>query len=163
MSAKPCWFMTPRTTSMPAPSSTWAPPLESIPGSSTLKTTREIPASTSALAHGPVLPVCAQGSKVTTAVRPSVETPAARALAMAMTSACGVPDPSCQPSAQMAPELSRRTHPTRGLPPVSGPLVASSRARPIAVARATVGVVLAFIRFSTPLGGDSGDGNAKPG
>ena len=45
-------------------------------GSGTATTTRATPAAISASAHGPVRPVCAQGSRVTTAVPPRARSPA---------------------------------------------------------------------------------------
>ncbi len=53
-------------------------------------TTARTPASSSACVHGPVRPVCRQGSRVTTAVAPAAADPAS---ASATTSACGVPAP----------------------------------------------------------------------
>ena len=45
-------------------------------GSATATTTRATPAAISASAHGPVRPVCAHGSRVTTAVPPRARSPA---------------------------------------------------------------------------------------
>ena len=69
---------TPTTTSTPASRRRAAPPTASSVGSGTATTTRAMPASISASAHGPVRPVCAQGSRVTTAVPPRARSPACR-------------------------------------------------------------------------------------
>lgn len=76
----------PLSTSTPAARSVAAPPDAAGLGSDTACTTRATPASISAWAHGPVLPVWLHGSSVTTAVPPRAASPAARS---ACTSACG--------------------------------------------------------------------------
>ena len=76
------------------------PPAAAAVGSATAKTTRATPAASSASVHGPVRPVWAQGSRVTTTVPPRARSPAA---ASATTSACGPPARSCRPSPTTAP------------------------------------------------------------
>ena len=94
------------------------------------------PASTSACAHGPVRPLWAHGSRVTTAVAPRAREPAA---CNAVTSACAVPAPRCQPSPSTTPALSTSTAPTRGLGPRGTPGVSASvNARRIASRSASV-------------------------
>src|SRR5690606_31140017 len=102
----------PDRTSTPAARSTSAPPAACGFASDTACTTRAMPAPRSASVHGGVRPVCAQGSSVTTAVRPAARSPACR---RATTSACGPPGGWVAPTPTTAPEASSTTQPTGGL------------------------------------------------
>ena len=66
---------TPSSTSTPAARSRSRPPPASWVGSGTATTTRATPAAISASAQGPVRPVWAHGSRVTTAVPPRARSP----------------------------------------------------------------------------------------
>ena len=111
-------------------------------------------------------PVWLQGSRVTTAVSPAASgAPFAvvGSFERASASACGVPAPRCQPAVTISPAGLRRTQPTRGLPPVSGPCPASSSARRIARSYGSSPCrVLALIR-SSGLVGETYSGVAKRG
>src|SRR5918997_3348200 len=121
---------TPSSTSMLAARSRAAPPPASCLGSGTATTTRATPAATSASVHGPVRPVCAHGSRVTTAVPPRARPPA---WTSARTSACGPPGGAVAPSPTVVPSAASTTAPTAGFGPVVPRTpVPSSRARAMA-------------------------------
>jgi hypothetical protein len=99
-----------------------------------------MPAAISASVHGPVRPVCAHGSSVTTAVPPCARSPASRS---AMTSACGPPAGWVAPDPTGAPSPSRITAPTGGFGLVRPRTEsASSRARRIAARSAVLTVLI---------------------
>ena len=103
---RPCSTTIPaaRSASKPAPSTCGN-------GSRIAATTRPTPAAIKASTQGPVLPVCAQGSRVTYAVAPRARSPAA---CSATISACGPPAIACQPSAITSSSWAM-TQPTIGL------------------------------------------------
>ncbi len=102
---------TPVTTSMPASRRRAMPwPVTFGSGSSMPTTTRATPASTMASTHGPVRPVCEQGSSVVARVAPRAAAPAA---SRATISAWRPPGGSVAP-ANSVPSAVRTTAPTQG-------------------------------------------------
>jgi hypothetical protein len=97
-------------------------------GSRMAETTRKIPASITASAHGGVRPTCEHGSSVVYSVAPFARSPAC---VSARISACAVPGPSCQPS-PMTRSSATTTAPTAGFgETIPRPRSASPRARSI--------------------------------
>ena len=136
LTARASSTISPCSTSTPPSRSSAAPPAATGLGSAWANTTRRTPASRRAIAHGPVRPVWAHGSRVTTAVVPRARCPACT---RASASACRLPAPRWYPSATVAPASSSSTQPTRGLGPSGTPgVTASARARVIAACSAAV-------------------------
>ena len=119
------------STAIPASCKVFTPPDIAWCGSVCAITTLVMPAAITACAHGPVLPCALHGSNVQYKVAPTALVPA---WAIAITSACAVPLPSCQPSPIMLPAASTITAPTLGLTSRDkSTLPASSIARDIKV------------------------------
>ncbi len=130
-------WLTASASSCSTPCSTWmfllrsfSPPPDACRfGSGTAYTTRLMPASISASAHGPVRPVWLHGSSVTYAVPPRARGPAIRS---ASTSACGPPATRGIPRRPGCPSAAVITQPTTGFGWVLPmPRAASSIARRI--------------------------------
>ena len=109
-----------------------------VVGSGTATTTRATPAARIASAQGPVRPVCAHGSRVTTTVPPRARSPACWS---ARTSACGPPGAAVAPSPTGVPSAARTTAPTGGLGLVL-PRTPSASARARAMADRSAGATL---------------------
>ena len=141
----------PASTSMPASRNRAAPPSATGLTSVWANTTRRTPAAISACEQGPVRPVWLHGSRVTTAVVPRAESPAAR---RASTSAWGMPAPRWKPSATVVPSGASSTQPTRGLGPRGTPgVTASASARRMALRSASLVVMSASRSVDLDSGG----------